>query len=825
MTRCCHKANAEYANHPKHRHLQITWGWQLALLLIVSEIAFSSSANTMPMQIAAPASPAHVSPPPKGPAASRTLRLLPLDVELNGAKVGSWLFVESNGNLFVNVEAFTEWRLRHQPTKPPLKFRNQDWYALNEIAGYKAEIDYAAMRLQLQFSSLSFTSTEIEEEAQQRPTLAPSQWAFFVNYDLSYTQSEYPQQSYKSNDLGSLTELGLTGPWGLLTSSFIGMSSSSETPRTSMNWTRLETRMVRNFQETNTTWSVGDTATRAGQLSRPVYFGGLQVRRNFGLTPNFVTQPVPVLAGTSASPSTIEVYINNALRQTSRVPTGPFAIQNQSPITGEGDARVVVRDALGRETVITQSFFSDSSLLATNLSDWSFELGSTRRNLGLSDADYGESFASGLWRSGITDSFTLETHGAWSQSLREASIGGNFTLPLKTVGQAGISASEHNTAGQGTQWMLGLRRHSLRHGISLRIDGSTSEYRWLGNSNLPASPSQIVFAYNYAHPQWGSFSFNVGQVRSPTANELIQTAGLGYSMRVGQASLSLTATRFSGPTGGGDFFGVLLMLPTEKMINYFANISQQGGRTDSYISAHKGQTAETGTGWRVLNGNRGGQTYDEGGVSYQGPHGQLDANISLAGSQQTTRVGARGGLVWMERNLFVSRTVQDSFALVEVPGYANVSVGLSGSRLTRTNSDGLALLPRLHAYSNNSVRLAPEDLPISAELDNIEQIVAPAWRSAVKVKFPVRSGRGALLTIVLDDGAPAPAGAEIQIKGDKQIFYVARRGLAFVTGLTEKNSVQLYWQDSSCTLDFELPAHKSDDIPRVGPLVCKGVRH
>jgi len=40
------------------------------------------------------------------------------------------------------------------------------------------------------------------------------------------------------------------------------------------------------------------------------------------------------------------------------------------------------------------------------------------------------------------------------------------------------------------------------------------------------------------------------------------------------------------------------------------------------------------------------------------------------------------------------------------------------------------------------------------------------------------SGRGALLKIVLDDGEPAPAGAELELVGDPKGFFVARRGEA-----------------------------------------------
>ena len=73
-----------------------------------------------------------------------------------------------------------------------------------------------------------------------------------------------------------------------------------------------------------------------------------------------------------------------------------------------------------------------------------------------------------------------------------------------------------------------------------------------------------------------------------------------------------------------------------------------------------------------------------------------------------------------------------------MPGYANVGVGFQGNVLARTNEDGKALLPRLLAYQANSIRLDPSELPISAELDSIEQVVVPGNRSGVIVKFPVR---------------------------------------------------------------------------------------
>ena len=175
------------------------------------------------------------------------------------------------------------------------------------------------------------------------------------------------------------------------------------------------------------------------------------------------------------------------------------------------------------------------------------------------------------------------------------------------------------------------------------------------------------------------------------------------------------------------------------------------------------------------------------------------------------------------RQLFATRSVRESFALVEVPGYANVGVGFQGTKSTRTDAQGRALVTGLQPNAINRIQLDPSELPISAEIDSIEQVAVPAARSGVMVKFPVRSGRGALIRLLLDDGEPAPAGAEVVIEGDNRDFYVARRGEAFVTGLETQNRLRLKWKGKSCIVNVTLPPGNPDEIPRIGPLTCKGL--
>ena len=266
------------------------------------------------------------------------------------------------------------------------------------------------------------------------------------------------------------------------------------------------------------------------------------------------------------------------------------------------------------------------------------------------------------------------------------------------------------------------------------------------------------------------------------------------------------------------------MLPLDNRVTLASGLTRRSGTTESYVNASQALTTETGWGWRTELGRRAGGDYTEGGAYYQGSKGLFSADLSGSQSQQNMRLGLLGGAVLADGRLFATRRVEDSFAIVEVPGYANVGVGFQGSMLTRTNADGVALLPRLLPFQRNSVRLDPTELPISAELDSIEMEAVPALRSAVKITFPVRSGRGALIHIVLDDGAPAPAGAEIELIGDPKEFFVARRGEAFVTGLQPENTLRLKWNGAACSFKVKLPDGSPDDIARMGPLQCSGVK-
>ncbi len=777
------------------------------------------AAATVQAQVSAPPNPGPVAASAEG-AVKSVLR--PLDVLLNQAPMGQWTLLERDGALYASPDTLQEWRLMAPKGTPSVNYRGNAWLPLFALPGYRARFDFSSQSVDLEFASTAFVGTRLANETEGPPALSPAAPAFFLNYDVSHTASNSAGSAFQQ-DTGALTEFGLALGMGTLISSAVGTNLGNSRAGQAPQWQRLETTWTQDFQDKNHTLRVGDTSSRPSMWGRSLYFGGLQFGSNFGLTPGFLSQPIPNVSGTANSASTVELYVNNALRQTSNVPAGPFTIENLTQLTGAGEARVVVRDLLGRESLLVKQFFVNSNLLKPGLTDWSVSLGRERYNLGTESADYRDAFTSAMFRSGITDSFTLEGQANGSQTRQDLGLGVNIALPFQALGQMAFAHSQDGTFGAGSKLLFGVDQQSLRSGFSARVVLADSDFRELGfgPTELPYQREQSI---NYRYSFGDQASISLGAARLESYKSVVSNVlSASYSLRVGaRGALVFSGTQVSG-NNTGYMVGVSLVLPLESNKTVTASATRSESTHDGYIAVTSPLSSEVGIGWRALAGGRADNSLTEGGIYYQGGKAYLGADLSVAGSAQTLRLNAQGALVAMAGAVFAARRLDESFALVEVAGYPDVGVGFQGEALTRTDSKGQALLPRLAAYQRNNIRLDPNDLPFSAELDSIEQVAVPAWRSGVKVTFPVRSGRGALIRLLFDDGVAAPAGARIELVGDNKAFFVARRGEAYVTGLQSENTLQLKWKDQSCSFNVTLPPNQADDIPRLGPLLCKGV--
>jgi outer membrane usher protein len=759
-------------------------------------------------------------------------KFLSLEVLVNGVNGGVWPILERASTLYAPKMAFAEWRLIPQSKAVPIQVRGQTYLALSSVPGFQWNINYAAQTLEVQFAPTAFSATLLTDDAAKRVATSPALLGAFVNYDISATHSKYASTT-NSNDIGAVVEFGVTNSLGVLTNTYVGKNIfNTATGTNDKGWRRLETTYTRDLPEYNQTLRLGDTMTSRGMWGREVYFAGVQWGSNDALSPGLNTRALPIVSGISSAPSTVELYVNDALRQTSKVPTGPFTIDNFPMVTGAGEARIVIKDILGRETVMVQPFLTHQSLIAPGRNEWSVEAGLPRYNIGIENADYGKPLASGFWRHGWSTSVSSEFKLEASRERSATGLGLAVGLPGQHIGAFAAVASQDKVVGSGQQLIGELSRISDNWTYSLRALRSSGNFRTLGQTT-PLN-QQISLSSNFRVGDYGNLG--VALVSTSVPDQTRQTSlNLSHSQKIGRAaSLVTTLTKVQGgvstitPNTGSSSssvaIGFSLSVPFDDGVNVNASVTSKPGASSGFVSATEPLRGEVGSSWRVLAGQRESETYAEAGYYYQGTAGMVTADLQASSNQQVLRLGAQGGLVAAEGHVFARPRGAQSYALTEVKGYSDVGVMVNGRPLGVTDAAGISLVAGLSPYQANAIRLNPQDLPISAELDSIEVSVNPPWRSIVKANFPVRTGRAALLKIVFDDGQPAPAAAVVQIKDDAQVFYVARRGEAYVTGLAPSNILTLNWKEQSCPLTVDLPPENRDTILRLGPLVCKGVQ-
>src|SRR5690242_10354794 len=74
-------------------------------------------------------------------AATAPDRLLPLEVVINGSKSGTWLLLEHAGELYAPHDAFEEWRVQLNPEAQPVNYKDQNYYPLFTVPGYRAKLN------------------------------------------------------------------------------------------------------------------------------------------------------------------------------------------------------------------------------------------------------------------------------------------------------------------------------------------------------------------------------------------------------------------------------------------------------------------------------------------------------------------------------------------------------------------------------------------------------------------------------------------------------------------------------------------------------------
>ncbi|WP_260295759.1 fimbria/pilus outer membrane usher protein [Sedimenticola hydrogenitrophicus] len=508
------------------------------------------------------------------------------------------------------------------------------------------------------------------------------------------------------------------------------------------------------------------------------------------------------------------------MRLSQRVSPGSFTITEVPVITGEGEVRLLVRDILGRENLISVPYYASSDLLQAGLHDYTYEAGFLRRRFAIESNDYGRFFIAGTHRLGLNDRLTGELRAELMAEQQTA--GAAVTYNWRDVGIVnGAAALSHGPRGQGGLLSVGLQHQGQTFGFSLHTQLASDRFTQLGESERFVAPRQVTLARaNLSTGSRGSAFLSYVHQAGPTQPD-IDLVSAGYSVNLfGNTFLSLFAVHSLDDRQAASF-GLNLTHAFGSRTTGSINWSRQDGRSTPSIQLQQSLPHGDGFGYRLAS-TGGPYPRQSAALLMQNGVGSYSVEASRENDMSAQRFSAAGGVALLGGGLHLSRRLDDSFAVVKVGDFPNVPVSADNQVVAHTDANGSALVPALRAYQKNSISIHTDALPLDAEIDAVRLSITPRRRSGSLVAFPVRSVRGALLKIFLADGTPLPSGAVVTVNGQEGSFPVARRGEAYVTGLARDNVVRAAWKGRDCTLQVALPADPGP-LPVLGPFVCHGV--
>lgn len=716
-----------------------------------------------------------------------------LDVSFNDEALDGITLVErlDDGRLALPA---TDWaRARLKPTSVATTLSDgRVGYALDAIPGLEYDLDLSRLTLKVTAPAAAFMSAgfDLGDDSRPEPQLPPA--GFYVDYDLSATAAREG-----GSRQGALFEGVAFNRWGSLVSglAFRSDDSGSQVFRTDTYWRRdLPSRMQ--------TLVVGDTISSGGGWSRPVRYGGIRFARDFATAPGYVTYPMPSITGSAALPSTVDLLVNSRRSGSSSVQPGPFELSNVPVVSGAGEIQLVVRDMLGRETLIRQNYYVTPQLLARGLSDFSYEAGMMREGYGTRDDHYDRAFAAGTYRRGLSDWFTGEVRAEVERD--RAAAGVSLTAVIGKVGVVGLAMGWSSADGeQGGHYVLSAQRSGHSGGASVSLRHFDREFRQFGANGDERQPRDQITATAGARlgrRLTGGINFTRQTDWNGETFSLVG-ASLGRPLR-GGAFLGVSASK-SMAGGDGWSAGISVVLPLGRRSVVAADsLRRQDGRVVNTIQASQSAPAGPGWGWRVSASDDPAQRLQAGAV-FNGDSGQLRADVNLGDRNDALRLGASGSIGRVKGFSFAGRRIDGgAFAVVSVGNIGGVPVSLSNQVVGLTDRNGFALVTGLLPYQVNRLSLDPDELPLDAEIGSVRASAVPYARSGTLIEFPVRQTRNALLVLLQRDGSHVPAGASVSLGPGLAEFSVMNRGEVYLAGIGEAHQLQVRWRNGGCSVQW-----------------------
>lgn len=705
------------------------------------------------------------------------------DVHTDNTHIGqqATLWTDGAGLLYASATQITAWT-GNAPAAEPVKIvAGARWYPLKRYLDGRMKFDWCQQRLDIRLPPAALPLYRYDLSRQPSVPTLPRMPGATLGLNLSSDFLEHGQ----SQPAGT-ADFAMFGPLGYASSSWFG--SRTGILRLDSAWSYDRPGRLQRLQ-------LGDAITQTDGFTTPVRYGGVQFGTDFSLQPQFIPYPVGNLTGSAALPSTIEVYQHGQLQTSRQVPAGRFELTDIPIINGNGDLQLVVRNALGQRVVLSQSVYGSSQRLRSGLSAYSVETGFLRLDYATRQDRYSQQFLALGDRYGISDETTIGAR--FEGTGAEQTLAGTIVRAWPGIGEFQLSVNGSSTRDLGTGGTIGLgfQRTTTFFSFGGSVRVASPSYAELGR--LAGDLKRQIQAFVGTSLPYGA-SLNVAyselSLRS-TGRIALQVATFNMPLpQLGYLSLS-----WSKPAGGSNFVGLNFTHSFGGNVSGSVGLSHDEDSGFSKVAAvQKNTSGVLGTSWRALVQDGPARGVDAA-VQQTSSVGSAGAEISTLGGVNDLRVTASTGLAWFGGTPLFTRTSDQSFALVDVPGVSRARVYRENQLVGRTDDKGQLVVPGLQPYQAMHLSVAPQDLPLDRPLLADARVVAVPPGGA-RVGFPLATGHHVSLRLRSTGGKPIPPGAMTELDGHADALPVGFDGVIYLD-VSMSHHLLVHWRHGACRAD------------------------
>lgn len=755
---------------------------------------------------------------------------LQLEVDLNGQPTRTLVgFQQNEGGRFET----TRGALASFGIVLPGQGGNDDLIGLDAIAGLTFTYDEARQKISITVPATALKPQKLDARSHERRK-ASSAWGAALDYN--FVVSAVNDRGF-ANALSASAAVALDGrvfsPNGLFEMAAIAGTSLQE----GLPAVRLGTSWLQTDELTLTQTRYGDAISGALSWTRPIRLGGFQMQRNFALQPEFVTAPLPVISGSAAVPSTVDVYVNNVRTFSRPVDAGPFTISNVPILGNAGVARIVVQDATGRVTETTQPFFTAATLLKEGMFDYSLDVGLPRRNFGVYSFDYAlDPVAMASGRYGWSDKLTLEGHAEVGAGTVVAGAGAVFPVPSPFEPLLTIAGSVSSFDGnQAARVFAGVEATIGPVSLNIRSERMFGNFVDVASASMELS-EEIERTARYLTSQSLS-ALDIASVSTPVPlidgnlnftainsvsgrSETRRILGATYTRPIGDsATLFLTGSHQLEDRESVVYAGVNFRFDDRNTLSVAVSAEKSGASFGAEYGRQAAPTDATNLSWRA-SVTRGATERTTASGWYQGDKLDVQGLAIDTGRSTYAALSAMGSLAYLGDRWHAVSRLDDGFALVDV-GHPGVPIKVHNRKVAETGDDGRAFVTGLLAHQLNKLVIDPTVLPPDTEPSAIETEVVPKRRSGVLVDMRLKPVQpSALVQFVMAEGEPVPPGSVGRLAGVEDEFIVGYDGQAFIPELGPSNAVVIQIGETTCQATFAYTPKPGEQV-QIEKVICR----